>query len=162
MRAIIVRKFGHYQDVAKLENLPIPNPGPGEVVVQNKAAGVSFAMSLVMAGKYQRKPPLPFTPGTEAAGIIHSVGPGVTRVAVGDRVMCNVDEGGNGGFNRVRDICCHKISDDKFSINHFAFRFAPDKLFPPKNNNRRSGKGHQQDGSAVSRASKNKRGAERE
>jgi len=112
MRAIVVREFGHYQEKAKLEKLAIPEPGAGEVVVRNKAAGISFGMSLTMAGKYQRKPPLPFTPGTEVAGIIHSVGPGVTRVVPGDRVMCNVDSGGNGGFNLTRDICCHKIPDN--------------------------------------------------
>jgi len=64
MRAIVVHEFGNYQEKAKLENQPIPEPGPGEVVVRNKAAGISFGMSLTMAGKYQRKPPLPFTPGT--------------------------------------------------------------------------------------------------
>ncbi|MBL4906218.1 MAG: alcohol dehydrogenase catalytic domain-containing protein, partial [Sneathiella sp.] len=97
MRAIIVREFGPYQSNATLETLPIPEPGPGEVVVRNKAVGVSFGMSLTIAGKYQRKPPLPFTPATEASGIIHSVGDGVTRVAPGDRIMCNVDSGGSAG-----------------------------------------------------------------
>ncbi len=112
MRAIVVEEFGHYREKAALKDLPVPVPGAGEVVVQNKIAGVSFAMSLVIAGKYQRKPPLPFTPGTEVAGVVHSVGEGVTRVSVGDRVMCNADEGGNGGYNRVDELCCHKISDD--------------------------------------------------
>ncbi|OUR77796.1 hypothetical protein A9Q83_09770 [Alphaproteobacteria bacterium 46_93_T64] len=112
MRAIVIKEFGHYREKAVLETLLIPEPGPGQVVVQNKIAGVSFAMSLVMAGKYQRKPPLPFTPGTEVSGVVHSVGAGVTRVASGDRVMCNADQGGNGGYNLVDELCCHKISDD--------------------------------------------------
>jgi NADPH2:quinone reductase len=111
MRAIVVREFGRHREQAKLETLAIPEPGPGEVVIRNKIAGVSFGMALTIAGKYQRKPPLPFTPGTEASGIIHAVGPGVSRIAVGDRVMCNVDSGGNGAFNLAKDICCHKIPD---------------------------------------------------
>lgn len=109
MRAIVVHKYGPHRDVTSLENFPIPEPGPGQVVVRNKAVGVSFGMSLAIAGKYQRKTPLPFVPATEAAGIIHSVGPGVTRVAPGDHVMCNVDQGGAGGFNLTEAICCHKI-----------------------------------------------------
>ncbi|WP_373086191.1 NADPH:quinone oxidoreductase family protein [Sneathiella sp.] len=117
MRAIVVREFGPYREKAKLETLPIPEPGPGEVVVRNKASGVSFGMSLTIAGKYQRKPPLPFVPATEAAGIVHSIGAGVTRVSRGDHVMCNIDSGGSAGFNLTRDICCHIISKDMdFSV----------------------------------------------
>ena len=60
MRAIVVREFGHHHAQAKLETLPIPEAGPGEVVIRNKVAGISFGMALTVAGKYQRKPPLPF------------------------------------------------------------------------------------------------------
>ena len=109
MRAITVREYGHYREQAKLETFPVPVPGPGEVVVRNKAAGVSFATSLNIAGKYQRKPPLPYVPGTEVGGIIHAVGENVTRVAVGDPVMCSVDDGGAGGFCKTDALCCHKI-----------------------------------------------------
>lgn len=112
MRAIVVHKFGNYQDVAKLETLPIPEPGPGEVVVRNKAAGVSFAASLNIAGKYQRKAPLPYIPATESAGIVHAVGENVTRVAVGDHVMCSVDHGGAAGFCKIEDVACHKIPEE--------------------------------------------------
>ncbi len=109
MRAIVINEFGNYKEVAKLETLPIPNPGPGEVVVRNKAAGVSFAASLNIAGKYQRKAPLPYIPSTEAAGIVHAVGENVTRVAVGDHVMCSVDHGGAAGFCKIEDVACFKI-----------------------------------------------------
>ena len=112
MRAIVVKEYGHYKNMAKLETLPIPKPGPGEVVVRNKAAGVSFATSLNIAGKYQRKPPLPYIPSTEVAGIVHAIGDNVSRVAVGDHVMCSVDNGGAAGFCQIQDICCHKIPED--------------------------------------------------
>ncbi len=111
MRAIVVREFGHPHEKAKLEELPIPTPGPSEVVVKNMAAGISFAMSLNIQGKYQRKAPLPYIPGSEAAGIVHTIGEGVARVKVGDRVMCNVDGGALAEFNLMPDICCHKIPD---------------------------------------------------
>jgi len=112
MRAILVREYGHYQDKTKLETLPIPEPGPDEVIVRNKAAGVSFATSLNIAGKYQRKPPLPYIPCTEVGGVIHAVGKNVTRVAVGDHVMCAVDDGGAAGFCKIRDLSCQKIPKD--------------------------------------------------
>lgn len=113
MHAIIVREYGHYQENAQLENIPKPEaPGVGEVLIRNKAAGVSFATSLNIAGKYQRKPPLPFTPGTEVGGVVEAVGPGVSRVSVGDHVMCNVDSGGISGFNVTSEFSCHKIPTD--------------------------------------------------
>lgn len=112
MRAIIIHEFGNYKDVAKLDTLPVPEPGPGEVVVRNKAAGVSFAATLNIAGKYQRKAPLPYIPSTEAAGIVHAVGENVTRVAVGDHVMCSVDHGGAAGFCCIDDVACLKIPED--------------------------------------------------
>lgn len=111
MRAIVVHEFGPHHEKAVLGNLEIPVPGPGEVVIQNRAAGISFAMSLNIQGKYQRKAPLPYIPGSESAGVVYAVGPDVTRVIVGDRVMCNVDSGACAGYNKVRDICCHKIPD---------------------------------------------------
>ncbi|USG60934.1 NADPH:quinone oxidoreductase family protein [Sneathiella marina] len=110
MRAIIVRNYGPYQEEAKLETVPKPEaPGTGEVLIRNKTAGVSFATSLNIAGKYQRKPPLPFVPGTEVGGIVEAVGPNVSRVAVGDHVMCSVDSGGMSGFNVTSEFSCHKI-----------------------------------------------------
>jgi NADPH2:quinone reductase len=111
MRAVVVEEFGPPHEKAVLTECPVPVPGPGEVVVQNRAAGVSFAMSLNIQGKYQRKAPLPFVPGTEMAGIVHAVGDGVSRVAVGDRVMCNTDSGACGGFNKMPDICCYEMPD---------------------------------------------------
>lgn len=74
-------------DTLTVENIDPPNPGPGEVLVQVKAAGVNFPDTLIIQNKYQFKPALPFTPGGELAGIVTAVGEGVTRVAVGQRVI---------------------------------------------------------------------------
>jgi len=76
-----------------LAEIELPPPGPGEVAVAVHAAGVNFADGLIIAGKYQEKPPFPFSPGFEAAGVVSAVGAGVTRVAPGDRVLAVVDWG---------------------------------------------------------------------
>jgi NADPH2:quinone reductase len=83
-----------YQQL-EIEDLPAPEPGPGQVRVTVHCAGVSFATSLVTQGRYQRKPPLPFTPGTEIAGVVSAVGPDVAGLAVGDRVCAGIDWGGH-------------------------------------------------------------------
>ena len=69
-------------------NSPIcpTRPGPGEVVVAIKAAALNFFDTLIIAGKYQFKPPFPFSPGAEFSGMVESVGAGVTGFAPGDRV----------------------------------------------------------------------------
>jgi len=73
---------------------PATAPGPGEIAVDARAAALNFADTLMMAGKYQVKPPFPFSPGFEAAGTVAAVGAGVEGVAVGDRVFCALQYGG--------------------------------------------------------------------
>jgi NADPH:quinone reductase len=85
MKAIVVRAFGG-PEVLKLEEAPDPVAGPGQVVVEVRAAGVNPADVYMRSGNYAVKPPLPFTPGTDGAGVVASVGAGVTRVKAGDRV----------------------------------------------------------------------------
>lgn len=77
----------------RIDELPDPTPGPGDVLVDVKAAGVNFPDILVTQGKYQFKPPTPFIPGGEAAGIVRAVGPGVTSVKPGDRVAVTLIHG---------------------------------------------------------------------
>lgn len=86
MRALLCTTLGPASDlvVAEVED---PVPGPGEVVVDVDAAGLNFPDTLIIEGKYQFKPDLPFTPGGEAAGTVSAVGDGVARVEVGDRVV---------------------------------------------------------------------------
>jgi NADPH2:quinone reductase len=86
MRAVVCNEFAPI-DRLVLEDRPDPTPGPGKVVVAVRAAGVNFVDGLFVQGKYQIKPPLPFTPGGEVAGDVVAVGDGVTGVAVGDRVL---------------------------------------------------------------------------
>ena len=85
MRAIRVHQFGG-PEVLKLEEIPDPKPGPGEVVVRVRAAGVNPVDAYMHTGTYARKPPLPYTPGFDGAGEIESVGDDVKGFAVGDRV----------------------------------------------------------------------------
>jgi NADPH2:quinone reductase len=84
MQAIRVHEFGG-PEVMGLEEIPDLTPGPGQVVVQVKAAGVNPVDTYIRAGMYAA-PPFPFTPGFDAAGEVEAVGPGVSRVAVGQRV----------------------------------------------------------------------------
>ncbi len=81
-------------DGLNLREVPRPEPGPGEVLISVAAAGVNFADSLIVAGKYQEKPAPPFTPGFEVAGRVAEVGPGVARLRPGDRVAAMLDHGG--------------------------------------------------------------------
>src|SRR3989440_5999930 len=85
MRAIRVHQFGG-PDVLKLEEIPDPKPGAGEIVVRVRAAGVNPVDAYMHTGTYARKPRLPYTPGFDGAGEIESVGADVKGFAAGDRV----------------------------------------------------------------------------
>jgi NADPH2:quinone reductase len=86
MRAIRIHELGGL-DALRLEDVPSPRPGPGQVRIAVHAAGVNFADTLVVKGQYQHKAPLPFSPGMEAAGEVVELGPDVADLAVGDRVL---------------------------------------------------------------------------
>jgi NADPH2:quinone reductase len=86
MRAVVCTEFGPIDHLV-LEARPDPEPGPGQVVVAVRAAGVSYVDGLFVQGRYQIKPPLPFTPGGEVAGEVVAAGDGVDSVAPGDRVL---------------------------------------------------------------------------
>ena len=85
MNAIVVRQFGD-PDVMRLEEVPTPTPGPGEVLLRVHAAGVNPVETYIRKGVYARKPDLPYTPGADAAGTIEAVGEGVSWPAPGTRV----------------------------------------------------------------------------
>ena len=86
MKALLCKAWGGPETLV-LEDLPSPRPGPGEVVIDVKAAGVNFPDVLIIQNKYQVKPPLPFAPGAELAGVIKEVGADVTAFKPGDRVI---------------------------------------------------------------------------
>ncbi len=85
MKAIRVHEFGG-PEVLKLEEVGIPKPSAGEVLVRIHAAGVNPYDTYMRAGTYALKPPLPYTPGSDAAGVVEAVGDGVKKVKRGDRV----------------------------------------------------------------------------
>ena len=88
MRAVVAREFGP-PSTFRIEEAATPEPGPGQVRIGIYAAGVSFVDVLVSEGGYQLKPRLPFTPGSEFAGVVEALGPEVGGVTVGDRVSAS-------------------------------------------------------------------------
>jgi len=86
MRAVLCKQYGPPESLL-FEEIPPPTAGPGEVVVSVKAASVNFPDVLIIQNKYQFKPPLPFTPGSELAGIVKAVGAGVSAFKPGDKVI---------------------------------------------------------------------------
>jgi NADPH:quinone reductase len=86
VKAILCKQFGPPETLV-FEEVPSPMPGPGEVVLTVAAASVNFPDTLIIQNKYQVKPPLPFSPGSECAGVVKSVGEGVSHARPGDRVM---------------------------------------------------------------------------
>lgn len=93
MKAIVCKAWG-LPDSLTVEELPDPQPAPGQVVIDIKAAGVNFPDVLIIQGKYQFKPALPFTPGSEVAGVVRAVGDGVAHWKAGDRVIAFCAHGG--------------------------------------------------------------------
>ena len=86
MKAILCTRFGGPDDL-EFKDMPEPAAGPGEAVVAIRAAALNFFDTLIIAGKYQVKPPFPFSPASEFAGVVKSVGAGVAGLAAGDRVL---------------------------------------------------------------------------
>jgi NADPH2:quinone reductase len=74
-------------DQMEFTDIPAPEPKPGEIRIQNRAAALNFFDILMIQGKYQTKPPRPFTPGSEVAGVVDAVGEGVSEFKLGDRVQ---------------------------------------------------------------------------
>lgn len=94
MKAILCKAYGPPESLVLEEVEPL-KPGRGQVVIAVKACGVNFPDTLIIQGKYQFKPPLPFSPGSEVAGVVKEVGAGVKHVKEGDRVIAFT---GHGGF----------------------------------------------------------------
>ncbi len=92
MKAMLCTRLGTPDDL-ELRDIPEPGPAAGETVVRIAAAALNFFDTLIIAGKYQLKPDLPFSPSAEFAGTVESLGEGVTGIAAGDRVMGYVSYG---------------------------------------------------------------------
>lgn len=111
MKAVVCEAFAPVADL-KFTDFPDPVAGPGEVVIEVAAAGVNFPDVLMVQGKYQVKPPVPFVAGSEAAGTILSVGEGVTGFAVGDRVTAFTGVGSYARQVRVSAAQVWHVPDD--------------------------------------------------
>src|SRR5437762_1679510 len=85
MKAVRVHEFGG-PEVLRLEEVPTPHPGPGQVLVRICGVGVNPVETYIRAGKYARLPQLPYTPGNDGAGVVHQAGADVTEFKAGDRV----------------------------------------------------------------------------
>ena len=93
MKAVLCKQYG-LPDTLVVEDIPSLVPAPGQVVVLMKAAGVNFPDALIIQGKYQMKPAMPFSPGTELAGVVKEVGAGVHAFKAGDAVIAYAGYGG--------------------------------------------------------------------
>ena len=120
MQGLLVTQWTTFDQLALVE-LAAPTLGPRDVLIQIQAAGVSFATSLVVQGKYQRKPPLPFTPGTEVAGIVIASGAQARRFKVGDRVCAVLDWGGLAEQAVAREVNVFAIPDGLSFARAIAF-----------------------------------------
>jgi NADPH:quinone reductase len=100
LRAVVCDRLGD-PSVLKIEERPIPEPGPAEIVIKVGAAAVNFPDVLTVSGEYQHRPELPFVPGMEGAGVIHAVGSDVTGWKTGDRVIYGVRPGAFAEYVKV-------------------------------------------------------------
>ena len=105
MKALLCSAYGP-PNTLTVQDVPSPKPGPGQVVVDVKAAALNFPDALMVQGLYQVKPPLPFSPGAEVAGLVKEVGDGVAGLKAGDRV---IGFPGTGGFAEECTVAAEKI-----------------------------------------------------
>jgi len=105
MKAIVCKAWG-LPDTLVVEDLPDVVPGPGQVAIDVKSAGVNFPDVLIIQNKYQFKPELPFTPGSELSGVVRAVGEGVSNAKVGDKVIAFI---GHGAFAQQVAVPAHAV-----------------------------------------------------
>lgn len=111
MRAVRVHELTGPSALRVDTDVPDPTAGPGQVVIDVKAAGVNFPDILITKGMYQFKPTPPFSPGGECAGVVSAIGSGVTSVAVGDRVALTMLYGGYAEKVAAPELACVKLPD---------------------------------------------------
>jgi NADPH2:quinone reductase len=125
MKALLCKRYVPPESLV-VEDVPEPTAGSGEVVLAVKAASVNFPDVLIIENKYQTKPPLPFSPGCEAAGILAQVGPNVDRFKAGDRVMAIT---GYGAFREKVAVSADRLvaipsAMDDVTAGAFLFTYA--------------------------------------
>ncbi len=110
MRAVLCRAFTGPEDLS-IGEIEAPKPASDEILVEVHAASVSFMDQLLVSGLYQMRPPTPFVPGTEAAGVVVAIGDGVTRFKPGDRVACTSWTGGHAEKMAVKESKAVRLPD---------------------------------------------------
>lgn len=123
MRAVRCNRYGP-PDALVVETLPDLQPGPDEIVIDVKAASVNFPDVLVIENKYQFKPPLPFTPGSEVAGVVRAVGAGVSHLRIGMRVAAFTRIGGFAEQALAPSDACMPLPEDADFVTAAAFTLA--------------------------------------
>lgn len=117
-KAVVVRAFGG-PEVLRLEDVPVPAPGPGQVLVDLRAVGVNPVETYIRAGAYGRLPALPYTPGTDAAGVVASAGPGAP-FAAGERVYLHGALGGTYAAQALAEAACVHALPERLSFEQGA------------------------------------------
>ncbi len=120
MKAVLCKQFGPPSSLV-VEDIAPPQLGPTDVRIAIHAAGVNFPDTLIITGAYQNKPPFPFTPGMEVGGIITEIGPKVTTVKVGDRVMATTGTGGFAEQCAAAEASVYVIPDSMDFVSAAAF-----------------------------------------
>lgn len=108
-------------DALTWKELPTPVPGPGQVLVEIKAASLNFPDLLIVQNKYQMKPPLPFVPGSEYAGVVQAVGEGVNHLKVGQNIACLSGTGGFGTHTLAPAALCMPLPPGFSHVDAAAF-----------------------------------------
>ncbi len=110
MNALVVREFGG-PEVMKIEDVPAPAAGPGQILIRVRAVGVNPVDTYIRSGMYARKPNLPYTPHADIAGTVEAAGDGVTRVKPGDRVYAYMVDGGGAELARAEEWQVQRLPD---------------------------------------------------
>ncbi len=121
MRAMRVHELG---GGLILDEVGMPEPGPGQVLLKVRACGVNFADTLIVRGRYQEKPPLPFAPGMEVCGTVEALGEGVMAPARGTRVAASCGQGGFADHALASAAACVAVPDTMTDIQAAAFQVA--------------------------------------
>jgi NADPH2:quinone reductase len=108
-------------DALNWKEIPTPAPGPGQVLIRIEAASLNFPDLLIVQNKYQMKPPLPFVPGSEFAGVIEALGDGVHSLKIGQRVACLPGTGGFGSHALAPEKLCLPLPDSFPAVDAAAF-----------------------------------------
>src|SRR5688572_4346091 len=115
MKAVLCRAFGPPSSLT-VEEVPGPQPGPGQVLIRVEACAVNFPDTLIIQGKYQTRPPFPFSPGGEVAGVVAGLGPGVDGPPPGTRVLAMTSFGGFAEMAAVEATAVVPVPDGVDSV----------------------------------------------